>query len=1214
MKTISLNQRRAVIVGGIFALCLFFIVTGLQMALNRDAVKENVRVRISKILKGELQYEQIRFYIFPRPHAKLTSPLLLHPENYSLKARAFDISLEILPLFTGSFKPHSISVIDPRVTVHIKNIKNPQASRQKKIPGENFPPMISSALSIFADYGRHTDILIKNGTLLVKKMGKPDLEFKNIFATIGKKNGDSAFLIKCSPGFSDQIHMEGIVNPKTANAKGRMVLSGFKVQQLPDALLFPGRSFISESMADITIDFNTENLNMLQADITGTISRLKLRNQKKTTLLKNGDLKGRLFLNSEKSRIHIQSLRFAEPGFLISGTLTDDKKAENSPSKLTLDMAGTDIHIPKIREMVLALAGHKRLARNIFRIVKGGRIDTAVLTAKASRWSNLFTQKSFHLKTFVSNGLFYIPGIKMDARKVKGPVSIENGVLSANQLTGAFKKTTVKNGSLKLGLSRIMKPFHLSADVNIDLAEFVPRSVLLLSKPKVSEEFDRISTFEGRAKGRLVLDKKEHGLDLDLYFSDIFLTADYNRLFAPLKVNAGRLLYKNKKIFTENLSGSIGQSLFSDITSWADWNHGPRLSIDSGKAELCLEELMPWLENFEAIKPRLRHFSSSCGTLAFNAIKINGNPLKPNDMDFDVKGDLINVEIHSPDLPEKCQIPFGGFGVRPGEFSFIETNVHLQDASIQLNARLNGNLHGPHHTLLTASGKIGPESAKWLGSVISPLSIMDLKSDIHFDGIEFEHEKEIGFAFKGRLAVANGPDVDVDLFKQNHRLCIPHLHVTDVDSNAVFSLNHDETGSTAYAFKGNINNKTLDVLSTQYRIVKGSINGDFKAVTKGGFYDLASVIGELEGDHVDLSFLDRFPVFMNRFSVSGMGDTLKTNDMSITLGNSNIDVKGSAQLLPEHIQLDLDVVSDTLSESTFKNIGSNKRKPEDPVATAEKSKRPIKGNILIDSQRADIKSVSFSPFSAQIIFDENRTDVLIDKAVFCGVNLPGNATLTNHDLNIQLSPVAKKKAFQPVLDCIWDKKIRIDGLFDLEGEVAVIGQKEMPIKKNLNGSFNLVSGEGRIHHLNLLSKIFAVLNVTEIFAGKGLDLTESGFGYDRADMQAEFSDETLIIKELLIDGKSMKITGSGKVDLNTGDMDITLLVAPLKTVDRITSKIPVVNYLTGGTLLSVPLKIKGHPDDPTIIPLPPDAIGKGILNIMERIIKAPIKIVESISE
>ena len=97
----------------------------------------------------------------------------------------------------------------------------------------------------------------------------------------------------------------------------------------------------------------------------------------------------------------------------------------------------------------------------------------------------------------------------------------------------------------------------------------------------------------------------------------------------------------------------------------------------------------------------------------------------------------------------------------------------------------------------------------------------------------------------------------------------------------------------------------------------------------------------------------------------------------------------------------------------------------------------------------------------------------------------------------------------------------------------------------------------------------------------------------------------LHLDEILLDGNALKITGQGSIDLKDATANIIVLAAPFKTVDRLVNKIPIFRYITGGSLVSVPLRLHGKIKDLSVVPLPPSAVGKGLLQFMERTLKAP---------
>jgi len=134
--------------------------------------------------------------------------------------------------------------------------------------------------------------------------------------------------------------------------------------------------------------------------------------------------------------------------------------------------------------------------------------------------------------------------------------------------------------------------------------------------------------------------------------------------------------------------------------------------------------------------------------------------------------------------------------------------------------------------------------------------------------------------------------------------------------------------------------------------------------------------------------------------------------------------------------------------------------------------------------------------------------------------------------------------------------------------------------------------------------------VTQIFLGKVPDLAHDGFAYNSLSIKGTLSDGELKIGEAVLDGSSMNIVAQGTVDVRTGKVEITALASPLKTIDTILRKIPVVRYILGGSLVSVAVKAEGDLDDPTVSILPPSAVVKGFLGVVERVLRLPVRIFE----
>ncbi|MCK5313154.1 MAG: AsmA-like C-terminal domain-containing protein [Desulfobacteraceae bacterium] len=171
------------------------------------------------------------------------------------------------------------------------------------------------------------------------------------------------------------------------------------------------------------------------------------------------------------------------------------------------------------------------------------------------------------------------------------------------------------------------------------------------------------------------------------------------------------------------------------------------------------------------------------------------------------------------------------------------------------------------------------------------------------------------------------------------------------------------------------------------------------------------------------------------------------------------------------------------------------------------------------------------------------------------------------------------------------------------------------VKKNkngLNGKLKFKSKDGKIHSLTLLSRILSVINISTLFKGKLPDIKQEGFKYHSINFKADIINNIIVLDEVVIDGHDMALVFQGTIDPAKNDLDLICLVAPFKTIDMLIEKIPLISTMLNNNLISIPVKISGKINDPTVVALHPVAVGKGIINLMTNIIKTPIKLWEKL--
>ena len=169
------------------------------------------------------------------------------------------------------------------------------------------------------------------------------------------------------------------------------------------------------------------------------------------------------------------------------------------------------------------------------------------------------------------------------------------------------------------------------------------------------------------------------------------------------------------------------------------------------------------------------------------------------------------------------------------------------------------------------------------------------------------------------------------------------------------------------------------------------------------------------------------------------------------------------------------------------------------------------------------------------------------------------------------------------------------------------GNSMKDFTRTLSGRATIYSEDGVIKRMNLLSKIFGLLNVYELLRGR-VDLMAEGFKYKKTGANFVIDNGIFRTDNYIIDSPAMVITGQGSLNLINETIDARITVSPLVTIDRIVSNIPVLKNILQdkkrGFIYAV-YDVKGPIEDPEIKTSYIQTIGSLPLNILRGLIEFP---------
>jgi hypothetical protein len=187
--------------------------------------------------------------------------------------------------------------------------------------------------------------------------------------------------------------------------------------------------------------------------------------------------------------------------------------------------------------------------------------------------------------------------------------------------------------------------------------------------------------------------------------------------------------------------------------------------------------------------------------------------------------------------------------------------------------------------------------------------------------------------------------------------------------------------------------------------------------------------------------------------------------------------------------------------------------------------------------------------------------------------------------------------------------VQIDGEFDLSADLRTRGRVP-ELLSNLEGGVEAEARNGVVRKFAMLGNILTTQAVSGMFNQNGPRIDEKGFPYRSIAAKGRFQKGSFIIDESFLRSDVTGIAATGSISLienETGPYEsrLTVLVAPLGKLDRLVRSVPVLGYLLGGTLTSVPVAVSGDIRNPLVVPLGPGAVLGEVAGVFERALKLP---------
>ncbi len=1158
MKGRAITRRRSklavALVGAFGVLLTLALVAGViaPRFIDMPALRRRIVVALSERLGGEVSLGQLRLSFLPAPHVVADD---LHVSIHGVVEggiASVSVYPRILSLLSGKLQPGRLQLTAPDLRVQLPQPSGATepASGDGALGGlkDRIAAAVAHLASLAAAQVPGLTVTVQNGQIHLFAGEGQDFRFTDIGAHVRFPPEMLNLDVTCASNLWERMSLHAALDPVSVKGDGRIQFTKLRPHALSGGLLPATTLRLTDSEVTLRAHIVIEGIDAVRADVDATSPALRVVRHTAATVIKDARLTAALRIEPRAVEVTLSDLRCGYPPVHLSGSLAADRAAPQASA--TLEAKNVDV--ASAREVAAVLAGDSSVSHAIFDVLRSGHVPQVTFEAHGRQLTDLGDLSAMVIRGRLADGRIRVPP-GLDLADVAGDVTIANGLLVGEHAMGRLDGSRASAGSVRLGLSGAAPPLHVEAKVQADAAELPPLLKRLVTNATLSAVLERVSNVRGTAAGDLILDGNTEALATTADVSAFKLSGRLQGVSTPVQVAGGRFLYDARGIAATDLTVATGGSTLSQVSVRLSWTGTPAsLQVTAGDSRIVLDELYPalvasgWVRNPASMPATLK------GTVIAKTLQMDGPAETPAEWQFKLTGAAEKLEIDSQWRGERIGLR------RPVSLSALR---------------------------MARNGTTGSLAA--------------------------------GFAAADNLAGT------VDLAWRRGELALKKLTIRDKQSDASISL-LVKNRQFDLTFAGSLSASTVDAVVTHNPFLGGWVRGDLRTQILLDQLTRSTAQGTLEASELFVPVLEDVSLSVRRVSLdANVTDTGVTGarasgtgrvnvDATIEAGaNRNLHLRGSVRPAPEAFIADLDLAAGHIQWDELRRLvqrSPNGTGDGGKAGEPSSSKPLLRGALRVAAESFTYGSFTWAPLRATMDVASAGRDINVTEANLCGIDTPAKITNTPQGLMVSAQTTARNQQLLATLTCLAGERA-VTGEYDLAGKVSARGTPA-EIVGSLRGHVELNAQAGRIENMGMATTLLSVLSAATGSVANLAQLGKEGLAYDTVRVTGDLKGGTLALKEAVLDGPSVKVVGEGSMDLIQKTVDVTLLVAPLKTVDSLVSRIPVIGNVLGGSLVSIPVKVSGDLRNPSVTPLAPSVVGERLVGLMSRTLKLPMQVIQ----
>jgi hypothetical protein len=412
-------------------------------------------------------------------------------------------------------------------------------------------------------------------------------------------------------------------------------------------------------------------------------------------------------------------------------------------------------------------------------------------------------------------------------------------------------------------------------------------------------------------------------------------------------------------------------------------------------------------------------------------------------------------------------------------------------------------------------------------------------------------------------------------------------------------------------YAGTLDSRSIAAMLKSAAAPAGAIGGELTFTIDRKEPRRMQAEGTLKGQGLDLTWLAGKPAKIERIDLAADGNSLRIAEASVEWAGQRVSLRGETKRTAKGPVIDAVLESPGVLVDALLPPAPAKPAEKPPAKPAGKAQKPLNiwplpvtGKIAVRSKLVQYGQYKVAPLMATIALEEERATLDIDEAFLCGFALPLTLEATPRGFAVTAQVAAQKQNLGDAAHCLTGEKVQLTGTMNLRVDVRTQGKPE-ELLKNLEGTVSADVRDGQVMKFALIGNILSMKNVVAMLGQGGPNLTGEGFPFRQLAAKGRFDQGRFMLDEGVLRSSAVGLGANGWINLTDYQTSLTVLVAPLALLNEAVSKVPIIGYVAGGALTSIPVAVNGDIRDPLVVPLGPRAITSELKGIFERTITLP---------